>query len=182
MVCPALSAVAARAPRGSRLRGWGLAPHRGDTACDLPWLWHWWSGLKCGPFTSDLGLAQVFTPNPGLPWGTLSPPGAAGTWTAPTPRLEELPPTCFSVAPEDGPQRGLRAATSRSTGPARGREAPPAWQPVRAPQPGRRGCPPAGGLVARVPLLPPASHLQGLMRDVPATRPGAGSPDGHPVP
>ena len=83
---------------------------------------------------------------------------------------------------EDGPQRCVRAAPSWGAGLACERQAPQAGQPLRAPPPGRRRCPPAGGLVAPVSLLPAASHLQGLMWGAGPRGWGGVSPDCHLVP
>lgn len=68
----------------------------------------------------------------------------------------------LSLVLEDRPCRCLCVATSWGTGPARGCEAEEGWQPLCPSQPGGRRLPPAGCVMARVPLLPPATHFQGL--------------------
>lgn len=99
------------------------------------------------------------------------------------PRMKPLPPApLLPCPPEDGPQRCVRAAPSRGAGLTCERQAPQAGQPLRAPPPGRRGRPPAGGLMAPVSLLPAASHLQGLMWGAGPHGWAGVSPDCHLVP
>lgn len=67
-----------------------------------------------------------------------------------------------SLVLEDRPCRCLHVTASWGAGSSRGREAEEGWQPLCPSQPGGHGLPPAGGVMARMPLLPPASHFQGL--------------------
>lgn len=138
------------------------------TVTDHDTLWHTgWLWLQICRFTQapcDLMPATwVVTPEQLLPLGSLGPLGRGARKPLSGPMGGAAPsPACFSVALEDGPQRCVRAAAPRGTGPAPGREAPQGRQPLRPPQRGGRGMSPARGLVARVPLLPPTSHFQGL--------------------
>lgn len=72
-------------------------------------------------------------------------------------------PDLFFV-PEDRSCGCLHVATSRGPGPSCGREAKEGRQPLCPSQPGGHGLPPAGGIMARVSLLPPATHFQGLYK------------------
>ncbi|KAM6045983.1 nephrocystin-4 isoform 3-T3 [Theristicus caerulescens] len=56
----------------------------------------------------------------------------------------------------------LPSPCQRHPGPVHRREAPAGWQQVHLPQPGGRGVPPAGVLLAALPVLQAAPHLQGV--------------------
>ena len=118
----------------------------------------WGHGLcPAGPGASgQVDFMQTGGPPARHRW---SPPNRWAPWAEALTSRPLLP-----CPPEDGAQRRVRAAPSWAAGLACGRQAPQAGQPLRAAPPGRRGRPPAGGLLAPVPVLPAASRLQGLIR------------------
>lgn len=68
---------------------------------------------------------------------------------------------CWCLFCAGGSRRSVCSAPERRPGPVCRREASEGWQQVHLPQPGGRGVPPAGVLLAGLRLLQAASHFQG---------------------